>query len=162
MVEERLTIQDAARRLGVSESAIRKRVSRGTLRHYKGDDGRTYVYVDVPSDTVSDNVSDTVSDASTNTLISELRSRIGSLEDQITYLRQQLDAEREGRRRADTIIAQLTQANTTLAARIPEIEPPREARESPESAEPGSDRVERPEEPETGAQRPWWRRVFGG
>src|ERR687896_50251 len=58
--------------------------------------------------------------------------RIGELKDQIDYLRDQLAQEREARRRADTIIAQLTQANATLAARIPELEAPRDESESPE------------------------------
>ena len=163
MGEERLTIQDAARRLGVSESAIRKRVSRGTLQHDKGDDRRTYVYVDAPSDTVSDNVSDTVSDTSTSALMSELRSRIDSLEDQISYLREQLAEEREARRRADTIIAQLSQANATLAARVPQLEAPSEPQNEPESTEPRSDRgTPPPPEPEESSGRPWWRRWFGG
>ena len=44
-----------------------------------------------------------------------MRSRISSLENQ-------LSEERESRRRADTIIAQLTQANAVLADRAPELE----------------------------------------
>jgi hypothetical protein len=44
--------------------------------------------------------------------------------------------EREARRRADTIIAQLTQANATLAGRVPEIETAAapEPQRSPETA----------------------------
>jgi hypothetical protein len=49
-------------------------------------------------------------------------------------MREQLAEEREARRRADTIIAQLTQANATLARRVPEIEPP-EPPETPGAAE---------------------------
>jgi hypothetical protein len=44
-----------------------------------------------------------------------------------------LNAEREARRRADTIIVQLTQANATLAARVPGLEAPPEAPEAPET-----------------------------
>ena len=43
---DRVTIQEAARRFGVSEGAVRKRVTRGTLEHDKEDDGRVYVYLD--------------------------------------------------------------------------------------------------------------------
>ena len=43
---DRLTIQQAARRLGISEGAVRKRVARGSLEHDKEDDGRVYVYLD--------------------------------------------------------------------------------------------------------------------
>jgi hypothetical protein len=67
-------------------------------------------------------------------------------------------------RRRDVIISQLT-------SRIPEIEPPREqtpAQEVPGAAETageGSERAApRPAAGSTqdGAERPWWRRVFGG
>ncbi len=90
----------------------------------------------------------------------------------VTVLREQLAEEREARRRADTIIAQLTQANATLAARIPELEAPSEPREPPESTsepsettEPQSD-TEGQQEPSSQAQasaqaRSWWRRMFG-
>ena len=44
VADERLTLREAALHLGVSESAIRKRVERGTLRSDKGPDGRRYVY----------------------------------------------------------------------------------------------------------------------
>ncbi len=41
---------------------------------------------------------------------------------------------RESRRRADTIIAQLTQANSALAWRLPELEAPSEPRYAPQTA----------------------------
>jgi excisionase family DNA binding protein len=43
---ERLTVQEAAHRLGVSESAVRKRIKRGTLRREKTEDGRILVYME--------------------------------------------------------------------------------------------------------------------
>ncbi len=43
---DRVTIQEAARRLGISEGAVRKRVTRGTLEHDKEESGRVYVYLD--------------------------------------------------------------------------------------------------------------------
>jgi len=77
------------------------------------------------------------------------------MQDQIDYLRDQLAEEREARRRADTIIAQLTQANATLAGRVPELE-------APESSSVGSEGDQIREEPEGPTpQRPWWRRWFG-
>src|ERR671921_104710 len=57
------------------------------------------------------------------------------LREQAEYLRGQLAEEREARRRADTIIAQLTQANATLAARVPELEAPQEHSEAAETVE---------------------------
>jgi hypothetical protein len=65
-----VSIQDAARRLGVSEGAVRKRVARGTLHHDKADDGRVYVYLDAGVDAGQD----AGVDANNNALISQLRS----------------------------------------------------------------------------------------
>ena len=122
---QRVTIAEAARILGVKEPAIRKRMQRGTLEHDKGEDGRTYVYLEAG---ISGGM-DTGGPAS----YPGQDERIGELKDQIDYLRDQRAEEREARRRADTIIAQITQANATLAARIPELEAPTEPRESPEA-----------------------------
>jgi hypothetical protein len=73
-------------------------------------------------------------------------------------LRGQLAEEREARRRADTIIAQLTQANAALASRVPELEAPQElpedaetVGEAPEGTEPQSATEEAREE--LGAER---------
>src|SRR5215203_7456021 len=86
----------------------------------------------------------------------------------IATLREQLAEEREARRRADTIIAQLARANEEQARTIRELEapsePPSDERESPQTVE------EEPESakphvatgsPQEGARRSWWRRVFG-
>ena len=54
MADTRLTLRQAAAVLGVSESAIRKRVERGTLRSDKGLDGRRYVCLDTVADSVAD------------------------------------------------------------------------------------------------------------
>ena len=42
---ERVTVAEAAARLGVKEQAIRKRIQRGTLAHDQDYDGRAYVYL---------------------------------------------------------------------------------------------------------------------
>jgi hypothetical protein len=163
--QDRVTIQEAARRLGVKEDAIRKRIQRSSIRYEKAEDGRVYVWVDATQDTSRDTerttqdvYQDTAQDA-----------RLDDFREQIAYLRQQLDEEREARRRADTIIAQLARANEEQARTIRELEapsqPPSEERGSPEtvgdepeSAEPRSASAEAQE----GVQRPWWRRLFGG
>jgi hypothetical protein len=159
---QRVTIAEAARMLGVKEPAIRKRIQRGTLDHDKGEDGRTYVYLDagIPVDAGIPGGMDTGIPGAPPVQ----EERIGELKDQVTYLREQLAEEREARRRADTIIAQLTQANATLAARIPELEAPQEASEDPETvseapwtSEPQSTTEEQQEAP----SRSWWRRLFG-
>jgi hypothetical protein len=122
--------------LGVSESAVRKRLSRGTLTHEKRADGRVYILLD--------EVVDVSATHESNTLTSELKDRIGFLEDEIGFLRQQLE-------RKDAILM-------TMAQRIPELEAPPEAREAPETESDSDSNTRVPEE----ERRPWWRRMFGG
>ncbi len=136
----RLTIQEAARRLGVSEGAVRKRVTRGTLQHEK-EDGRVYVFLDAGVDDVQDEGVDPNNDA----LISQLRGEVAYLRDE--------------NRRKDEIIMQQAMTMRQLTA-APSQEPP----EAAETAEEEAERVRpRPGAPgaQEGAQRPWWRRMFG-
>jgi excisionase family DNA binding protein len=113
---DRLTIQEAARRLGVSEGAVRKRVTRGTLEHHKDEDGRVYVYLDGG---VDEGVDEGV-DPNNNALISQLR-------DEVAYLRDE-------NRRKDEIIMQQAMTMRQLTAAPPQE--PSEAQESPESSGP--------------------------
>jgi hypothetical protein len=39
----RLSVYETAEAMGVTVDAIRKRVSRGTIPHEKGDDGRVWI-----------------------------------------------------------------------------------------------------------------------
>jgi excisionase family DNA binding protein len=144
---ERLSVAEAAERLGVTRDAIHKRIARGSIRHEKGEDGRLHVYVET-STTEADTSTDASTDR-TDLLIAELQDRVRSLE----------EANRENRR----IIAALTQ-------RIPAIEAPaetpsQEPPESPAAATEQPGRVELQAQVE-GAQEPaeqvsWWRRVLG-
>jgi excisionase family DNA binding protein len=126
---DRLTIQEAARWLGVSEGAVRKRVARGTLEHHKDEDGRVYVYLDAGVDSgVDEGV-----DPNSNALISQLR-------DEVAYLRD------ENRRKDEIIMKQAMSMRQLTAA--PQQEPS-EARESPESSGPTSELGELREELDT-------------
>jgi len=130
--------------LGVSKDALRQRIRRGTLRSDKGEDGRVYVYLDASTDDVQAEEHDR------DDLVDELRDRV-------RYLESQIEEERDARRRADTLLAQLMQ-------RIPELEAPSEARESPQTVNEQQDRGQpHSDAPRTqeGVQRPWWRRIFG-
>jgi excisionase family DNA binding protein len=104
--------------------------------------------------------------------VREMRGLVEDLREQVRYLRSALSEEREARRRADTIIAQLAQANVALTQRIPEIEieapreqeAPQEPLGSPQSAGEGQGSGEpRPggEDAQEGTKRPWWRRMLG-
>jgi hypothetical protein len=171
MGRDRVTIQEAALRLGVKDDAIRKRIQRGSLEHEKGPDGRVYVYLDASLATAydgQDNVAtwdktkDTAPDATQDALMA-------SLQDQVEYLRSVLQEERDARRRADMIIAQLTQANASLADRVPELDAPAPQRseDAPEGVKPRSATEgpyaaqERPSTEEEPPRRRSWREFFG-
>src|SRR5215216_2136895 len=146
----RIPLREAADVLGISKDAVRQRIRRRTLQADKGEDGRVYVYLDASVDDVQTDEGDE------GDLVDELRDRV-------RYLERQVEEERDARRRADTLLAQLMQ-------RIPELEAPAspeapEARESPETVEGEPERAE-PQPTARGSQervqRPWWRRMFGG
>jgi hypothetical protein len=87
----------------------------------------------------------------------------------IRILENQLREERDARRRADTIIAQLTQANAALAASVPELEAPSGVPGGPSTSAAAlvTERVDNAPAPggamAEGAQpQSWWKRVFGG
>jgi excisionase family DNA binding protein len=147
---DKLTVAQAAEALGISQDAVRKRIARGTIPHDRDVAGRVHgvhVYLS-PSETVHKTDQDTVQDDAAKTLQD---TYIRSLEDQIAFLRRELE-------RKDTILLNLTE-------RIPELEAPQEAAEAAETAEEEPERAE-PHSATGGAQegarRPWWRRVFGG
>jgi hypothetical protein len=149
-----MSAYDAAA-LGVTVDAIRKRISRGTIPHERDEHGRVWVLLDATS-----HVRDTDQDAyqpqpQSDALISEMRSRIDDL-------REQLQAERQAHAEARRLLA------AALERIPPQLEAPSEARESPESGadEQGRGRVSDAGGPQGGAERPeersWWRRMFGG
>ncbi len=154
-------LREAAGVLNTSTEAVRKRASRGTIPSKRAG-GRVLVRVDDRPDERPGGEHDALKSASEarDELVEELRDRVVSLE-------RRLDEERESRRRADTIIAQLTQANAALAARVPELEAPASP-EPPEAPEPVQEGPEGTQPrsgtpgPQEAVQRPWWRRVFGG
>jgi predicted transcriptional regulator len=164
--DQRASVAQAAQMLGISEGAVRKRVERGKMRAERDAAGRLIVYLDATT---------TASDTSRESRGQSYDTREGerytrSLEDQVAYLRDQLDQEREARteerRRQDTVIAQLSQANAEQARTIRELEAPAdgatpEARGSPESTAPTRTPTDAGEGRDTGTRRPWWRKVFG-
>ena len=120
--------------------AVRKRIRRKTLDAEKAD-GKVYVWLD-----------DGAPRSDNDALIS-------SKDETINVLREQLDAERQAHAEALRIIAGLVE-------RIPpQIEPPRDEREAPETVDEQQGRGQpRPDAPgpQDGVRRPWWRRMFGG
>jgi hypothetical protein len=149
-------LREAAELLGTSTEAVRKRAARGSLRSDR-QDGRVLVWVDEGR-----------TEGGREAQI-DREALIEAKDHAIRILEDQLREEREARRRADMIIAQLTQANAALAAKVPELEAPGspEPREAPETVVEASEGEEKAgprsstRGAQEGAQRSWWRRVFG-
>jgi predicted ArsR family transcriptional regulator len=169
---KRVTVQEAADALGITVEAVRARIKRGKLRREKGESGTVYVWLEADQtqpdiDQMYDRIRPDSDQTTTRTDDEAQAALIGSLKDQLAYMREQLAEEREARRRADTIIAQLTHANATLAQRVPELEPTTEPRETPERAPQQTGRGTAPEEQEKTSgesqerKRSWWRGFFG-
>jgi hypothetical protein len=150
---ERLTVAQAAAALGITEGAVRSRIKRGTLATAK-EGGNVFVLLGDGTSQANQTPSDDVPN--------DQLQLIEALQDQIRYLREQLDAEREARieeqRRHDTIVAQLT-------SKIPAIEAPQEPTDAPETVEEAPESAEHRSATggaQEGPRRPWWRRMFGG
>ncbi len=159
---QRVTVEEAARLLGIEKESVRKRIYRGSLRADKEPDGTLRVYVD-GTDTVQGQSTDGVhgheSGGVKDEILGDRRDPDDLRDDLIAELRAEVAAWREESRRKDHIIA-------ALVERVPQLEAPREPRESPTEAAEGPDRGE-PRPAAGGAQegrerRSWWRRVFGG
>jgi hypothetical protein len=140
--------------------AIRKRVQRGTIAHDKDPDGRVWILLDtdMPRQDTGQDTAGRRQDSDSE-MVEELRDRIA-------YLERQVEEEREARRRADTILAQLSAAAAEQARTIRAIEGPSKAPGDAETVEEEPEQAAPPRSdapgPQTSAQRPWWRRVFGG
>jgi hypothetical protein len=181
---DRVTVAEAALRLGVKEQAIRKRIQRGTLAHEKAEDGRVYVYIDAEAE---DEVQGTSTRADTH-----LEALVESLQEQNRFLREELA-------RKDAIMLNLTEAMKALSPPEPGLTQEKPMQEQPEAPvtptpQPGRDRpqteVEGAQEPAESPEMakdeqqgrgplthdegppaqaegaeprvPWWRRLFGG
>ena len=141
-------IQEAASVLGISTEAVRKRVQRGKLQSERRDD-RLHVWLD---DVGTESEPGQAGREAHPDVVDVLR-------DEVAHLRRESE-------RKDAIIMQLSQANTEQARAIRAIEAPyqtaQEAAHGPAEAEEGRGPGPAREDAEKGAQRPWWRRVFGG
>ena len=151
---DRVTIQEAARRLGVSEGAIRKRVTRNTLHHEKAPDGRVYVYLDAGDRQGVDAVQDTGVDPHSTALISQLKGEVEFLRDQVR--RQQEIIAQQALTMRQLSAPQGTEGSSEEAAETVE--------EEPEEAEPRSSTTgpqTTPQRPQSGTLRGLRRRILG-
>ena len=120
---ERVSVQEAAERLGTTVDAIRKRVQRRTIAHDKVPDGRVWILLDADR-TRHDTDRDTTGQRQDH----EPNALISAKDETIATLREQLQAERQAHAEARRLLA-------AALERIPAIEAPQEASESPETVE---------------------------
>ncbi len=146
---ERLTVGQAAERLGISAEAVRQRIKRDTLHHVK-EAGTVYVLLADRQD----------ADRTTDQALIVQR-----LDSEVQHLRQQLEQANERDRENRRIIAALTSRIPELTA-APEPSSSSEPTGSPETASTDAGMVDvgdRGTAPQEGTERrSWWRRVFGG
>lgn len=143
----RVSVAEAAHRLNISQDAVYKRIKRGTIPWDRGEDDKTYVWID-ELDTSTDRArqsTDRASEASNyvskDELLSEMRARVGFLEEEL--------------QRKDAILLSLTQ-------RIPELEASPGSREEPLTAPYAAGRGEGKDGQDGASEgRSWWRRFFG-
>ena len=123
MTERTLEIGEAARILGISTEAVRKRIKRGSLKAQKNGDGQWLVILDESRlaaghrDSGGDGVqADAAGVAATLNLVRSsaaieetLRDEVDVLRDEVTFLREEIS-------RLDTIIMSLTQNIKMLEA----------------------------------------------
>ena len=144
----RATIEEAAKLLGVSENAVRKRIERGTLRSIKSE-GTRYVLLDGD---MSRHATGEPEDMPVNTA-----ALFESFQAQIELLREQLAEERAANRENRRLLA-------AALERIPAIEsspdPPSEVRDGREII--SEERGESDVPPEQEKPVSWWRRLFKG
>jgi peptidoglycan hydrolase CwlO-like protein len=156
-INRRVTVQEAAVLLGLSEDAVRSRLKRGTLGKEKAPDGTVYVVLGVGESTDRPTTSQPTNDQSTTSQATDqnaqamMQAHLDSLQDQIDHLRQQLEEAHEANRENRRIIAGLVQ-------RVPELEPALEQRGSTVSAATDAGEGEAPSGQE---KRSFLRRFFG-
>ena len=130
MTEHTLEIGEAARILGISTEAVRKRIKRGSLKAQKNGDGQWLVILDESRlaaghrDNGGDGVqADAAGVATTLNLVRSSAAIEEALRDEVDVLRDEVSFLREEISRLDTIIMSLTQNVKLLEA--PRQEQPR-------------------------------------
>ncbi len=155
---ERVTVPEAAERLGISENALRKRVQRDTVQWERGDDGRVFVYLPTAgTDQAAAQADDYATDYAGDQPVVPVEL-VESLQEQVGYLRGALETR-------DKELAEMRRLLAGALERIPALEAPPdtppEPRESPQTfSEQQGSGTPPPEDVE--AEKPsWWRRFFG-
>ena len=152
---ERVSVPQAADHLGTTVDALRKRVQRDTIPHEKDPDGRVWILLD--TDRPRQDIDQVSAGQRQDALLEAKDGTIADLRNRVEFLERELERRSDEANSLHRIVAGLTQANTTLAARLPELEAPQEASEDVETVEDAPEGAEpRPDAPgpQTGTQRP--------
>jgi hypothetical protein len=121
----RLTVAKAARRLGLSEAGVRKRIQRGQIPYERGDDRRVWVWVSPGEEREAEDRDEPIQPRDRDTASRD--EQLEDLRDQVRYLRDKLDRADDRDRENRRIIAALTQ-------RIPELPSPAQEETPPPGA----------------------------
>src|SRR5215207_5349752 len=166
----RMTVPEAATRLGISAEAVRARIHRGTLEHTK-EGGTVYVLLtrhDVRHDDTRTHYDAERAhhndDARTHhnavipaEALRRLEDHNADLKDQVENLRRELEVRNDELRRKDHLLA-------AALERIPAIEPPDTPSEPRDSSVTVSEEPDKgtttPPKQEPSQRRSWWRAFF--
>lgn len=176
----RVSVDEAARSLGVTVDAIRKRVQRATIPHERdADTGRVWVLLEAAS-TMQDKsrtVPDTGQDATGHLrreLLEAKEETIADLRDRVAALERRLEDETAARERAEEARNEAGREYRRLLLKALEDRPAIEAAPEPpqppdsvpdasdEATTPHPDTVDAQEATEEPERKPWWVRWFGG
>jgi hypothetical protein len=156
-----IPLSEVATRLGVSTDVIRKRVRRGTLQAYKGEDGRWYAVLDSQDSRLGQNgQSDSEAGRTVQVTVSSpppgedhareaelLRQFLVSKDQEIEFLRNEMSQQREQwaeeSRRKDVILHELSTQLKALPAAIIEEQQTQQELDAPI--------------PPPAPRRPWWK-----
>jgi hypothetical protein len=160
---DRVTVPEAAERLGISENALRKRVQRNTVQWDRDDDGRVFVYLPpAGTDQADDQAGGHAADQASGRPVAPVEL-VESLQEQLGYLRGALETR-------DKELAEMRRLLAGALERIPAIESPpdtltnnapSEPRESPVRSSEGQERAAGPTNDQGAQKASWWRRFFG-
>ena len=154
---DQVTLEEAARRLGITVAGVKKRLQRDQLHGVKVDGRWRIVFLNGDSTATTGpdlagtsdsrpsllgDTSETVRDAYER-LVAAKDAELARLTDQLHFLQRELESRSEELRRKDHIIA-------ALAARLPELT-------APTTTTPAEASTSQPEAPAESTKRPWWR-----
>jgi len=157
---QRLTVPEAASWLGITEAAVRGRIKRGTLRSYR-EEGNVYVVLfgdeSRGESTANRDASDSESSIKRDAPATDPREElVEELRGQVDYLQGIIGTR-------DRELSEMRRLLAGALERIPEIEAPRDERDSPVTTTEGYERGTAPEDAQEPVERrSWLYRFFFG